>query len=42
MLLMTPGPVAVDQRVVAAMNRPAVFPQTPEFWEVIDDLERML
>ena len=42
MLLMTPGPVAVDQRVVAAMNRPAVFPQTPEFWEVIDDLETML
>ena len=42
MLLMTPGPVAVDQRVIAAMNRPAVFPQTPEFWEVIDDLETML
>jgi alanine-glyoxylate transaminase/serine-glyoxylate transaminase/serine-pyruvate transaminase len=42
MLLMTPGPVAVDQRVIAAMNRPAVFPQTPEFWAVIDDIEAML
>ena len=42
MLLMTPGPIAVDQRVVAAMNRPAAAPQAPEFWEVIDDVQAML
>lgn len=42
MLLMTAGPIAVDQRVIAAMNRPAVYHQTPEFWEVIDDVGAML
>ena len=42
MLMMTPGPIAVDQRIVAAMNRPAIYPQSPEFWGVLDDVQDML
>lgn len=38
MLLMTPGPIAVDQRVIAAMNRPAISPHSPAFMNVLEDL----
>ena len=38
MLLMTPGPIAVDQRVVAAMNQPATTHQTDEFGDILEEV----
>jgi alanine-glyoxylate transaminase/serine-glyoxylate transaminase/serine-pyruvate transaminase len=42
MLLMTVGPVAVDPRVIEAMNRPAITHQSMEFFEVLDETIGML
>ncbi|MHB0868681.1 MAG: pyridoxal-phosphate-dependent aminotransferase family protein [Chloroflexota bacterium] len=42
MLLMTPGPIHVDQRVYAAMNRPAANHQSMEFFKTLDDTIEML
>lgn len=42
MLLMTPGPIEVDQRVYAAMNRPAVNHQGMEFFNTLDETIEML
>ena len=42
MLVMTPGPIAVDQRVIAAMNRPATTHQHRLFGEALDNLMQML
>lgn len=42
MLLMTPGPIEVDERVIAAIRRPAVYHQTPEFFATMDDTIAML
>lgn len=42
MLLMTVGPVAVDPRVIEAMNRPAVTHQSMEFFETLDETIGML
>jgi len=42
MLLMTPGPTAVDPRVIAAMNRPAIAHYHPHFFEVLDRTMEML
>jgi alanine-glyoxylate transaminase/serine-glyoxylate transaminase/serine-pyruvate transaminase len=42
MLVMTPGPIAVDHRVIAAMNRPAITHQSRAFGEVLDHVLAML
>ena len=42
MLLMTPGPIAVDQRVLAAINRPAITPEHASFMTVLDDVFQKL
>lgn len=42
MLVMTPGPVAVHPRVIAAMNRPAVPHYASEFYDVLDETLAML
>lgn len=42
MLLMAPGPVQVDPRVVAAMNREAITHQSAEFFQAVDDTIAML
>ncbi len=42
MLLMTPGPVQVDPRVVAAMNRPAINHQSKEFFDTLDETIDMM
>ena len=42
MLLMTPGPVAVDERVIRAMNRPAIAHYHPEYFEVFNETTEML
>ena len=42
MLLMTPGPVAVDERVIEAMNRPAIAHYHPEYFDVFDETMEML
>jgi alanine-glyoxylate transaminase/serine-glyoxylate transaminase/serine-pyruvate transaminase len=41
-LLMTPGPVAVDQRVIAVMNRPAITPNSRVFMDVLQDVLQKL
>jgi alanine-glyoxylate transaminase / serine-glyoxylate transaminase / serine-pyruvate transaminase len=41
-LLMTPGPIAIDPRVIAAVNRPAITPEHPLFMEVLDDVFQKL
>lgn len=42
MLLMAPGPVQVDQRVIDAMGRPAITHQSADFFQTIDDTIAML
>jgi len=42
MLVMTPGPIAVDQRVIAAMNRPAITHQSHFFGDVLENVLEML
>ncbi len=42
MLLMTPGPIAIDPRVIAATNRAAITPEHPSFMAVLDDVFQML
>jgi aspartate aminotransferase-like enzyme len=42
MLIMTPGPIAVDERVIAAMQRPVIPHYHPSFIEVMDDTMGML
>lgn len=42
MLLMTPGPIAVDQRVIAAMNQPAITPNSRVFMDVLEDVLQKL
>ncbi|MCL4466739.1 MAG: alanine--glyoxylate aminotransferase family protein [Chloroflexi bacterium] len=37
MLLMTPGPIEIDERVIEAAHRPAVYHQTLEFFQTMDD-----
>ena len=42
MLLMTPGPVAVDERIIEAMNRPAIAHYHPEYFDVFNKTMEML
>jgi (S)-ureidoglycine-glyoxylate aminotransferase len=42
MLLMIPGPIEVEPRVIAAMNRPAVNPHGRDFMAVLDKLFQVL
>lgn len=42
MLLMTPGPIEVDERVVAAAHQPAIYHQAPQFYQTVDDTIAML
>ncbi|NLE77459.1 MAG: alanine--glyoxylate aminotransferase family protein [Chloroflexi bacterium] len=42
MLMMTPGPIAVDHRVVAALNQPATTHHAPAFSAVLEDVLEML
>jgi (S)-ureidoglycine-glyoxylate aminotransferase len=42
MYLMIPGPIAVDERIVAALNRPAMNPHGREHMEVLEDLFQAL
>lgn len=42
MLLMTPGPIAVDQRVIAAMNQPAITPHSRVFMDVLENVFQKL
>lgn len=36
MLVMTPGPIALDHRVIAAMARPAITPESGAFMETLE------
>ncbi|MBM4050098.1 MAG: alanine--glyoxylate aminotransferase family protein, partial [Planctomycetes bacterium] len=42
MLIMTPGPIAVDDRVIAAMQRPVIPHYHPSFIQTMDDTMGML
>lgn len=42
MLLMTPGPIAVDERIIEAMNRPAIAHYHPEYFDVFNKTMEML
>ncbi len=42
MLLMTPGPIALDPRVIAVVNRPAITPEHPSFMTVMHDVFQKL
>ncbi len=42
MLLMTPGPIAVDPRVIVAAQKPAITPDHRSFMEVLDDVFQKL
>jgi len=39
---MTPGPVAVDERIIEAMNRPAIAHYHPEYFDVFNKTMEML